>query len=85
MGSHMKTTVEISAPILAEAKALARREGVTLRVLVEEGLRAVVADRAGRKRFRLRKASFRGRGLGKGIEEGRWESIRDLGYEGRGA
>lgn len=84
MAAHMKTTIEISTPILEDAKELARREGVTLRVLVEEGLRAVVADRAGRKRFILRNASFRGRGLQRGIVEGDWEAIRSSGYEGRG-
>jgi hypothetical protein len=81
----MKTTIEISTPILEDAKKLARREGVTLRVLVEEGLRTVIAERVSRKRFKLRDASFRGRGLQKGVVEGRWEAVRDLAYEGRGA
>jgi hypothetical protein len=89
MGSHMKTTmkttIEIAMPLLEQAKALARRDGVTVRALVEEGLRTTVARRAARGRFKLRNSAFRGRGLRKGIVEGRWEQIRDLVYNGRGA
>ena len=45
----MKTTIEISDPLLREARKLAEREGVTLRALVERGLRRVVdRDQAGR-------------------------------------
>ena len=40
----MKTTVEISDPLLREARKLAEREGVTLRALVERGLRRVVTE-----------------------------------------
>ena len=85
MVAHMKTTIEIAPPLLEEAKRLARREGVTLRLLVEEGLRSVVAARGSRKRFRLKDAGFKGKGVQAGIEEGRWADVRDLIYEGRGA
>jgi hypothetical protein len=37
-----------------------------------------------RRRFRLRRASFKGKGL-QPIAAGGWERIRDLVYEGRGA
>lgn len=84
MGAHMKTTIEISTPVLEEAKRVAKREGVTLRVLVEEGLRSVVSERSRRKPFKLKDASVRGRGVEKGLTEGDWNTIRDLIYEGRG-
>lgn len=85
MVSHMKTTIEIAGPLLEGARREARRRGVPLRALVEEGLRRVIAESATRQPFKLRKASFRGRGLGPGIVEGGWVAVRDLAYEGRGA
>ena len=84
MGTHMKTTVEISNSLLVQAKALARRENTTLRALIEAGLRAVLRDRKRRAPFRLRDASFRGRGLQAEFRDGDWARIRDTAYDGRG-
>lgn len=84
MGTHMKTTVEISDPLLKEAKTVAARERTTLRTLVEEGLRAVLKARSKRRRFRLRKASFAGKGLQPELRGASWERIRERAYEGRG-
>jgi hypothetical protein len=80
----MKTTIEISRAVLVAAKATAAREGTTVRALVEEGLRKVLAERRGREKFQLRKVTFRGRGLHRNVREGGWEALRDLAYEGRG-
>lgn len=81
----MKTTLDISDPLLRDAKKLAAREGTTLRALVEQGLRKVVAEKKRRDRpFRLRKASFGGHGLNPELAEAGWDRIRDLSYEGRG-
>ena len=85
MGIHMKTTVEISDPLLDEAKAVAAREETTVRALIEEGLRRVLAERGKRKAFKLRPVTFGGRGIAPGLEEGSWDQIRDLIYEGRGS
>ena len=84
MVTHMKTTIEIPEPLLAEARRIALKQGVTLRTLVEEGLRRVLRER-GTGGFRLRRASFQGQGLQPGVHEGGWERVRDLVYEGRGA
>jgi CRISPR/Cas system-associated protein Csm6 len=81
----MKTTLEISDPLLREARKLAARERTTLRALVEQGLRRVVTERQRRQAFRLRKASFKGRGLRPEFQDATWERVRDLAYEGRGA
>jgi hypothetical protein len=79
----MKTTLDIADPLLREAKHLAAREGTTLRALVEQGLRRVVAEKKQKRGFRLRKATFRGRGLRPELADAGWERIRDLAYEGR--
>ena len=80
----MKTTLDISDPLLNEAKKVAAREGTTLRALVEQGLRQVVAEKKRKPTFRLRKASFRGRGMRPDAQDLGWERLRDLAYEGRG-
>lgn len=82
----MKTTVEISDALLTKVKRKVRNEGTTLRALVEEGLRRVVAEgEAPPRPFRLRRASFRGEGLAEGGNDLSWAAIRDRIYEGRGA
>lgn len=81
----MKTTVEISDVLLGEIRALAVREGVTLRTLVERGLHRVVAEAQRSARFKLRRASFKGEGRQADLREASWEKLRDLVYEDRGA
>jgi hypothetical protein len=81
----MKTTLEISDPLLREARKVAAREKTTLRALVEQGLRQVVAEKKKDKPFRLRDASFKGDGLHPDVANLSWDEIRDLIYEGRGS
>jgi len=85
MGTHMKTTIDIADPVLAEAKAVAAREGTTLRELVESALRHELASRATRKPFKLRDASFKGSGLTPEFQGKSMQEIIDASYEGRGA
>jgi hypothetical protein len=82
----MKTTLDVSDPLIEAAKATAAREGTTLRALVEEGLRIVLQQRRGERPFRLRDASFKGKGRGLHPDyAGRgWPDIRDAAYQGRG-
>jgi hypothetical protein len=82
--SSIKTTVDIAPSLLREAKQLAAREGTTLRALVEAGLRHVLEDRARPGGFRLRDASFQGKGLQPGFADAEWEQLRATAYEGRG-
>lgn len=81
----MKTTVEIADALLADAKRVALQEKTSVRSLIEEGLRRVVEERSNQGGFRLRDASFAGRGLQPGIADGSWTAIQDLIYEGRGS
>ncbi len=82
----MKTTVEIPDDLLKEAKAVASSEQVTLRSLIEEGLRWALSRRRKKtEKFVLREAAVSGRGVRDGIDEGNWDQIRDRIYEGRGS
>lgn len=56
MGAHMKTTIEISDDLLQRARRLADERGLTLRALVEEGLRLSLQARSepAQPTFRLR-------------------------------
>lgn len=85
MGTHMKTTVEISDALLSATKKLAQKEQTTVRALIEEGLRDTLGKRVAPRPFRLRRASFKGKGLHPDVGSGSWERIRDRIYEGRGA
>ena len=86
MVSHMKTTIEIPDSLLGRVKEVCRREGTTLRALVEEGLRGVVERRAKAKRpFKLKDASYGAGGMHPNVRDGGWERLRDLAYEGRGS
>jgi hypothetical protein len=80
----MKTTVEIPDSLLEEARKVAARQQTTLRVLIIEGLRRIVAERRRAAVFRLRKATFRGNGLQPDIAGATWDRIRDMAYEARG-
>ncbi|HWA90558.1 MAG TPA: hypothetical protein VG889_11010 [Rhizomicrobium sp.] len=81
----MKTTIEISDPLLKEARKLASREGVTLRTLVERGLGRVIGEAKKRPAsFKLRRAAFKGGGLQAEFRDASWEKLRDAAYEGRG-
>ena len=81
MVSHMKTTVDISDHLLEAAKQRARHDQRTLKDLVEDGLRRVLADDPGQRPFKLRTVPpMQGQGLQPGITEGDWETIRDISY-----
>lgn len=81
----MKTTVEIAEELFVRSREVAQREGTTLRNLIEEGLRVVLAQREQKASYRWPDLSVSGEGLAPGVEEGSWEPIRDRIYAGRGA
>jgi hypothetical protein len=84
MATHMKTTVDLPNPLLAEAKAEAARQGTTLRCLIEEGLRFILRER--RKPavpYRMKDGSVHGGGLTPEFEaKGGWSKIREAAYPG---
>jgi hypothetical protein len=75
----MKTTVEISDAILERTKALAAREGTTVRALIEDALRQLLRSRQPTK-FRLRDASVDGQGLTPEFQSAGWDRMRDALY-----
>ena len=94
MGTHIdrpimvvrvKTTVEISDPLLREVRKLATRQGVTLRTLIERGLHHVISETETQAQFKLRRASFKGKGLQPEFRDAPWDKLRDAAYEDHGA
>ncbi len=79
----VKTTIEISDPLLKAARQAARRDGTTVRALVEHGLRLVLEERRKAPPFRLRDATVDGKGLQPGADGLSWEQLRDLAYGDR--
>ncbi len=83
-GTHMKTTIDIADPLLDQARELAAREGVTIKALVELGLRQVIAEKKKRSSgFKLRQVTFKGDGLQPDLEGASWERMRELIYGDR--
>ena len=81
MGTHMKTTIEISDALLARAKRVAASQHTTLRELVETGLRHVLEQRQARRSFAFRDRRVRGRGLQPEFQSATWAQLRDAAYE----
>ena len=79
-----KTTVELPDSLLRQAKRVALKEHTTVKALIERGLRIVIGN-SSRRRFALKKASFRGDGLVSGRSLQDWNAIRDAVYSERGA
>jgi len=83
MDGSMKTTVDTPEALLREARKLAAREGVTLEAFIERGLRQVIEARQ-HPPFKLRRVSFKGKGLSPGLQNASWDAVLDHAYEGRG-
>ena len=76
----MKTTIDIADDLLKRSQQLAKREGSTLRAVLEEGLRLVLKDRRtpGSRPFRF--PTFGMGGLNAEFLEADWEKIRTTIY-----
>jgi hypothetical protein len=75
----MKTSFDISEPLLLEVKQLARKRGTTTKSLVEQALIKLLAEAEAEAptSFRLRDVSFGGGGMTAEFTNASWERIRD--------
>lgn len=83
MVTHMKTTVELSDELLREVQRVARDEGVSMKSLMEEGLRVVLERHRKAGQFRLRDGSVPGNGLQEDFRDATWEQLRAAAYGDR--
>ena len=81
MVGSMKTTVNLPDELLRDAQEVARRDGTTLRELIETGLRTTVRERKRNAHFSLADASVDGNGLAPAYRDANWEQLRDTIYD----
>lgn len=80
----MKTTVIISDALLKEARRIATQRGTTVNALFEQGLRQVLGKHKEPQPFKMRKVTFKGRGLHPSVQGRLWYEIKNFTYEGSG-
>jgi hypothetical protein len=76
----VKTTIDIASGLLTEAKERARREGTTLRALVERGLSTVLGEPMASDRPPFVAVTGRLEPLS-GVDPNDWEAIRASIYD----
>ena len=81
----MKTTIELSDELLDQVRRVARREGATLRALMEEGLQRSLEARRRMVRRHLDFPSYGGGGLTADFQGASWSRIRDEIYREPGS
>ena len=81
----MKTTIELSDDLAKKAKAFVARKKITLRSVIEQGIREVLKAERTTSRFNLRDSSVDGRGLNEAFRDADWEMLRGEIYRGRGS
>lgn len=72
----MKTTVELSDPLLREVKQFAAQQGIPMREVFERGLRAVLEGPLHKNRpYRLNLRPFGGEGM---VDDRDWPAIKEM-------
>jgi hypothetical protein len=73
----MKTSFDISEPLLREVKQLAKQRGTTTKSLVEQALIKLLAEAQATTDFKLRDVSYGTGGMTAEFTHASWEQIRD--------
>ncbi len=79
----MKTTIDIADALLARAKRHAKRSGIPLRAVVEEGIRRVLAAEDAPTTYRLPDLSVGDARDENPLERMSWPDLRDAIYGDR--
>ena len=79
----MKTTVELPNPLFQQARRYATSHSMTMKTMIEQGLRKVMLERQPSPPFKLQDRSVKGNGMTPEFQNANWEHIRDAIYEGR--
>ena len=83
---NLKTTLELADDLAHKAKKFAAQHGMTLRAVIEEGIRLILRDgRTKSTGFELRDATVDGDGISPEFADKAWSDIRDAAYKGRGS
>jgi len=80
----MKTTIDLSDDLAARAKEFAARRGMTLRAMIEEGIRKTIQDDQNKPEYKLQDRRVKGQGLQPEFQDKSWVDILAAAYEGRG-
>ena len=80
----MKSTFELPDELIEQARLAARREGTTLRALIEEGLQRSLEARRQAAGRSFDFPTFGGSGLTDTFQGAQWGELRDEIYRGRG-
>jgi hypothetical protein len=79
----MKTTVEINDMLLERARHRAEATGQTLRAVIEDALRQLLAKPLPKTRYKMKDLSYGNPDDPDPMQNLTWEEIRDIIYEGR--
>jgi hypothetical protein len=79
----MKTTIELTDDLAIRAKRYAARHGLTLRAVIEDGIRLKLAEQQ-RPAFEMRNAAVDGQGLQAEFRDADWAKFREAAYEDHG-
>jgi hypothetical protein len=77
----MKTTVEISDELFKRSQQLAKRKGMTLRALLEEGLRLAIKSHQTQRAGEFCFPTFGRGGVTDEFRDADWSKIRDAIYK----